>query len=526
MDLRWLSIRARLLNVYVAVILPLAILVLILATGVRSSQDRLATDLSALGKALPAAQDNVITQALAQADADRQGFLLWGSIAALMLLLLAAALTWWASRSITQPLQAALSVARRVANGDLSSVIVVRGRDEISELQLALQGMNTSLLNIVGDVRAGTQVLSSVSQQIANGNHALSARTESQASSLQQTASSMEQLTSVLAQNAGNTEQANLRVAAASASAVRGGAVVEQVRGIMAAINHSSSRIADIIGVIDGIAFQTNILALNASVEAARAGEQGRGFAVVAAEVRTLAHRSAVAAREIKTLITSSNEQVKTGHALADQAGSAMTDIMRSVSQVEHLIADITRAGREQHLGITQVNEAVSQMDRATQENAQMVEQAASSAVRMQQLASTLATSVEAFRLENSAEEAVAMVKRAVGHVQACGKQVALADFSRPAPQFRQRDLYINVIDLHGNTLAHGDNAALIGRNLIDLKDADGKPFIRQFVELANTAREGWVDYRWKNPVTGVLEEKRTYIELIDGLVVGCGVYR
>ena len=526
MDLRWLSIRARLLSAYAAMFVLLAVLALVVGMNDIARQDVLAGQLAALGSALPAAQSSAMADAVAHADAARHSLIMFAAGGAVFVLLLAATLGWWVSRSITHPLQSALSVARRVATGDLSSAIVVQGRDEISELLQALQTMNTNLLKIVGDVRSGTQVLSSASAQIASGNNALSARTESQASSLQQTASSMEQLTSVVAQNAGNTEHANKLVAAASASALRGGAVVEEVRGIMGAINSSSSRIADIIGVIDGIAFQTNILALNASVEAARAGEQGRGFAVVAAEVRTLAHRSAVAAREIKTLIVGSNEQVRAGNTLADQAGSTMTEIMQSVSEVERIISDITQAGREQHNGIAEVNQAVSQMDRATQENALMVEQAATSAIKMQQLAGMLSASVAAFRLENSADEAVAMVRRAVKHVRARGKEAALADFSRPTPEFRQRDLYINAIDLQGNTLAHGDNAKLIGRNLIDMKDADGKPFIRAFVDMAKGSGSGWIDYRWQNPVTGVLEDKRTYIELVDGVVLGCGIYR
>ena len=526
MDLRWLSIRARLLGAYATMFMLLVALALIVGFNDIARQSDLAAQLGQVGSSLPAGHAKAIEQAVVQADVRREFLIACAAAGGVLAFLLSGGIAWWVGRSITHPLQAALSVARRVATGDLSSTIMVRGRDEVSELLQALQAMNANLLKIVGDVRTGTQVLSSASEQIASGNHALSARTESQASSLQQTASSMEQLTSVVAQNAGNAENANRLVAAASASAVRGGSVVEDVRGIMGAINDSSTRISDIIGVIDGIAFQTNILALNASVEAARAGEQGRGFAVVAAEVRTLAHRSAVAAREIKALIVGSTEQVKTGNSLADQAGATMGEIMQSVAEVERIIGDITQAGREQSLGISEVNNAVAQMDRVTQENAMMVEQAASSAVKMQQLATMLSTSVAAFRLENNADEAVAMVKRAVLHVRERGVDAALADFSRPTPAFRQRDLYINAIDLQGNTLAHGDNAKLIGRNLIDMKDADGKPFIRDFIGMARASGAGWIDYRWQNPVTSALEEKRTYIELVDGVVLGCGIYK
>ncbi|MFJ3045386.1 methyl-accepting chemotaxis protein [Herbaspirillum chlorophenolicum] len=526
MDLRWCSIRTRLAGAFALLFILLAVLAAIVGFNDIARQDELARQLASLGQGIGRQELQAIAKIVAEAEAARTMLLQYAAGGAVLVAALAGAVAWLVGRSITHPLEAALSLARRVATGDLSSDIAAKGKDEISDLLRALQAMNGNLKKIVGDVRVGTQVIAEASDQIADGNSALSSRTESQASSLQQTASSMEQLTSMVSQNAGHAEQANQVVAVASGSAVRGGKVVEQVRDIMGAINDSSTRIVDIISVIDGIAFQTNILALNASVEAARAGEQGRGFAVVASEVRSLAQRSAVAAREIKVLIDESVQKVKSGNLLAGQAEGAMHDIVRSVAQVEGIIAEISQAGREQSHGITEINHAVAQMDKMTQQNALLVENAASSALKMQQLATSLAQSVAAFRLENSSDAAIAMVKRAVRHVQANGTEAALADFSLPAPEFRQRDLYINAIDLNGNTLAHGDNKKLIGRNLIDMKDADGKPFIRHFVETAKSAGQGWVDYRWQNPVTGLLEEKRTYIELVDGLVLGCGVYK
>ncbi|EJL90913.1 methyl-accepting chemotaxis protein [Herbaspirillum sp. CF444] len=526
MNLRRFSIGVRLSGGFALLFVLLAALGGVIAMQAASLQNGLSQQLMQIAATVPAAQQKAIATALADADGARQVLLKFAALTGIALVLACGLIAWRLSRSITRPLQAAVSVARRVATGDLSSKVVVEGRDEVSDLLRALQAMNQSLLDIVGEVRSSTQVISEASGQIAAGNGELSARTEAQASSLEQTASSMEQLTSAVTQNADHTARANQMVEAASSFAVKGGQVVSQVLETMSSINDSSRKIVEIISVIDGIAFQTNILALNASVEAARAGEQGRGFAVVAAEVRNLAQRSAVAAKEIKSLIDDSVQKVQSGNALADQAGGTMREIVESVQHVERIIAEITQAGKEQSGGITEVNQAITQMDRMTQQNAAMVEQAASAAVRMQQLATSLAQSVSAFRLENHTEEAVAMVRRAVQHVKQQGKEAALADFSRPAPEFKQRDLYINVIDLNGNTLAHGENAKLIGRNLIDLKDADGKLFIKQFVDTARSAGKGWIDYRWPNPVTAVLEEKTTYIEEVGGFVIGCGIYK
>ncbi|WP_050462969.1 methyl-accepting chemotaxis protein [Herbaspirillum autotrophicum] len=524
MGLRRFAIGTRLYGGFAIVFVLLAGLGVALALQAEMIQSALSQRLLTVAGQGPAA--TAITAELAHAAASRHSLMLWAALAGAIVLLLSVALVWLLGRSITRPLQAAVSIARRVASGDLSSQTAVAGNDEISALLLALQDMNGNLLKIVGEVRSGTNAISAASGQIASGNDALSSRTEAQASSLQQTAASMEQLTSAVRQNADHAVRANTLVASASEFAIKGGAVVSKVVDTMNSINTSSRKIVDIISVIDGIAFQTNILALNASVEAARAGEQGRGFAVVAAEVRNLAQRSAVAAREIKTLIGDSVQQVQNGNALVDDAGKTMHEIVDSVQHVARIMAEITDAGRQQSSGISEVNQAVTEMDRMTQQNAAMVEQAAAAAGQMTQLATSLAQSVSAFRLENNVDEAIAMVGRAVQHVRQHGKQQALADFSTPTPPFRQRDLYINVIDLQGNTLAHGDNAKLIGKNLIDLKDADGKPFIKHFVDTANAAGKGWIDYRWPNPVTAVLEAKTTYIEKIDGLVIGCGIYK
>ena len=306
------------------------------------------------------------------------------------------------TRSIVRPIQDAVAVADRVSSGDLSSQFTVTTRDETGQLMTALQKMNNSLLDIVTRVRAGTETIATASAEIAAGNLDLSSRTEQQAGSLEETASSMEELTSTVRQNADNARRANTMASEAASIAGQGGAVIAQVVGTMSEINASSRKIVDITSVIDSIAFQTNILALNAAVEAARAGEQGRGFAVVASEVRNLAHRSAAAAKEIKSLIDDSVQKVEAGTSLVDSAGTTMTNIVQSISLVTGIMSEISHASDEQSAGIEQVNAAITEMDQATQQNAALVEQAAAAASSMQAQAAHLADVVSVFKTGGS----------------------------------------------------------------------------------------------------------------------------
>jgi len=346
----------------------------------------------------------------------------------------AAVLGWLLVRAIVRPLEEAVKIAGAVAQGDLTQRIEVRSNDETGRLMGALRDMNDSLVEIVSRVRAGTETMATASAEIADGNLDLSSRTEQQAAALEETASSMEELTSTVRQNADNARQANVLAGSASQIAGKGGAVVAQVVETMGGINTSAGKIVEIIAVIDGIAFQTNILALNAAVEAARAGEQGRGFAVVAGEVRSLAQRSAAAAKEIKGLIDDSVGKVKHGTLLVDQAGATMKEIVESVSRVTDIMAEISAASQEQNAGIEQVNVAIVQMDQGTQQNAALVEQASAAAQSLQHEAATLARTVGAFRIEAAADATpAAPAPRRPAAPVAAAKAPVRAKLAKPA---------------------------------------------------------------------------------------------
>jgi len=317
----------------------------------------------------------------------------------LMALLLAAVLAVLITRSVTHPIAEAVEFARTIAGGDLTARMAHESHDELGELVKSLESMQANLVKVVSNVRQGSEGVATASSEIAEGNHDLSARTEQQASALEQTSASMEELGATVKQNAESARTANQLAMSASSVAIQGGEVVGQVVETMKGINESSRKISDIISVIDGIAFQTNILALNAAVEAARAGEQGRGFAVVASEVRSLAGRSAEAAKEIKSLINTSVERVEQGTELVDKAGVTMTEVVSSIRRVTDIMGEISAASNEQALGVAQVGEAVTHMDQATQQNAALVEQMAAAASSLKSQADDLVHVVDAFKL-------------------------------------------------------------------------------------------------------------------------------
>ena len=350
-------------------------------------------------KALVQYQEELMAEDGHQMDVDGDNGTKLAEVLTLIAIVIAGAVAVFTARSITGPVSEAVEFVGKVAEGDLTSQVKVKTNDEIGHLLQAMEHMQTSLSRTVGSVMQGAEGVATASAQIAQGNNDLSARTEQQASALEQTAASMEELSSTVQQNADTARQANQLAHSASSVAVKGGEVVGQVVDTMKGINDSSRKIADIIGVIDGIAFQTNILALNAAVEAARAGDQGRGFAVVASEVRSLAGRSAEAAKEIKALIGASVERVEQGTALVDQAGSTMTELVDSIKRVTDLMSEISAASNEQAAGVSQVGEAVAQMDQVTQQNAALVEEMAAAASSLKSQAGDLQQTVSVFKL-------------------------------------------------------------------------------------------------------------------------------
>ncbi|HEY0823625.1 MAG TPA: methyl-accepting chemotaxis protein, partial [Ramlibacter sp.] len=437
----------------------------------------------------------------------------------------------WLLRRLTLPIRQAELQARGMADGDLTRRGERAAAGELGRLQAALQELQEKLFRLVSEVRTGTTSVAATASQIRRDNEALSQRTESQVSALQQTAASIEELASAVRNNAGNAQQATAFVAAASQRAEQGGLLMEKVVATMDAIRHSSRSIADIIGVIDGIAFQTNILALNAAVEAARAGDQGRGFAVVAAEVRNLAQRSASAAREIKALIGASVAQVDEGGRLVDDAGGAMREIVASVRQVTDLILEINGASQEQSAGIASVNQAIGHIDGVAQNNAGLVEDMARTVASLHERAVGLMRAVSGFALGareyGTAEEAKAMSLGAREFCRVHGGQALVEDVNRQGKgRFVDRDLYLMVIGVDDGILyAHGNNVRNVGMGP-DSRDADGKLFIRDMAELARSRGEGWIEWKWAHPFTNEVLTKTGYVARAGDLLVVCGIYK
>ncbi len=387
------------------------------------------------------AKNAAVENTKAEMAAFSQRMLMITLVLVVLALVVASVIVFWLVRHIMKQLGGepvyAVEVARLISEGDFSRAVAL-DKGDTSSLLYAINAMRQNLTGTIGDIRNATETIATASSQIAAGNLDLSSRTEEQASSLEETASSMEELTSTVKQNAENARQANQLVVSTADVAVKGGQVVGQVVDTMASIKDSSRKIADIIGVIDGIAFQTNILALNAAVEAARAGEQGRGFAVVASEVRNLAQRSASAAKEIKDLIEDSVGKVDAGGKLVDEAGKTMDEVVSSVKRVTDIMSEIAAASQEQSSGIEQVNQAIAQMDEVTQQNAALVEEAAAAAESLQDQAARLADAVSVFRLDGGAYRPRAALPVPKGVMPASPKAGTRA---MPAPAARPKKL-------------------------------------------------------------------------------------
>ena len=392
----------------------------------------------------------------------------------------------------------------------------------------ALAQMRENLGGIVSQVRDSAEAIAQGSREISDSYSNLSQRTEEQASTLEQTASGMEHLSETVQRNAAHCKDASELAQTALAAAQQGASAFQDAEKSMAAVEAGSKRMADITGVIEGIAFQTNILALNAAVEAARAGDQGRGFAVVAGEVRALAQRSGDAAKQIKGLIEQTVAQISEGSRNAATAGNGMNRIVTSVGKVTRLIGEVAAASSEQSAGVGEMNKAITQLESVTQQNAALVEQAAAAAENFQGEAARMLNVVGAFKVDRAEarDQAVALVKKAAAHLAKAGPRQAFADFHDPQAGFMFDDYYVFVLDMDCVLHANGAEPETSGMDHSGNVDADGKHFSLELVEVARTRGRGWVDYRRANRRSGRIEAKSSYVERVGDFLVGCGIYR
>lgn len=414
----------------------------------------------------------------------------------------------------------------QTASGNLRSSVQIQGRDELTDLGQLVERVATNLSAMVAEVRSNSALVAHAGRSLAAGNRDLADRTEQQAANLEQTAASVQQLSSTVQQNAqtaGESDQQAAQVRdVAETGAQSMGRAVDSVEGIQ----KGAQQMNEIIGVIDSIAFQTNILALNAAVEAARAGEQGRGFAVVANEVRTLAQRSSSSAREIRELIEASRTQVETSVARMRTAGSSMGQIVTGVRGVAANMSLISASSAEQSSGLSEISSAVTQLDAITQRNAQMVERAVAQADQLEQRAAHLSRAVSSFMLQQgTAEEAMALVDRAQAMRLQRGREAFVREITEPASGFHDRDMYVFALDREGVYRAFGGKPEKVGSRVQDIPGVDGVALLNAIVDQAESAA-GWVEYDIANPVTGAIQGKMSYVVKVDDLYVGCGVYK
>ena len=428
--------------------------------------------------------------------------------------------------SIASTLRTLQQVVHRLAAGDFAARVEVRGNDELAAIGRSLETLAARLSEVVADIRSNAAVVAQAGSQLAGDSRALSERTEAQAANLEQTSASVHELTGAVERSAQGAAQADALAVRVRDIAEAGGAAVQDAVRSMDQIQAGSRRVSEIVGVIEGIAFRTNILALNAAVEAARAGEQGRGFAVVAGEVRTLAQRSAASAREIKQLIGESVRSVSEGAAQVERAHRTFDEIHAGIRDVADRLRGVASNSSQQSDGLGQISQAVRELDQITQHNAQMVDQARHGSAELGERAERLAQTVQSFRLrQGSADEANALVRGAVALYRARGA-AALQAISGDAAAWTDRDMYVFAFDRNGVYRAFGGNPAKVGSSVREVRGVDGDKLVADAFACA-VRGGGWVDYDFANPATGELTPKTSYVEPVEAdLVLGCGVYK
>jgi methyl-accepting chemotaxis protein len=440
-----------------------------------------------------------------------------------------AAAYWFAAFyfSFASGLRSLVQIMEKTADGDLRTRTDVNGRDELATMAAALDRMVRSLSTMVAEVRSNSALVAHAGSNLASSSRELSERTERQAANLEQTAASVEQLSSTVQQNADIAHQSDGRAADVRKAASDSALAMERAVASVEAIRQGAGRMSEIVGVIDGLAFQTNILALNAAVEAARAGEQGRGFAVVATEVRSLAQRSAASAREIRQLIGTSTAQVEASANVIRSAGEESALMVKGIGTVATSLSEISSSSAQQSGGLAEISVAVHQLDQLTQQNAHMVEQTLAEAVSLERRAAHMAEAVSAFKLQQgTAGEAIELVERAHAFVRQRGVSAFLNEASDASQGFYDRDMYVFVLDRHGTYRMFGGNPAKIGTRVQDIPGMDGEAMRAAVFRQAEIA-PGWTEYDITNPVSGNVQAKMSFVMALDGdLALGCGVYK
>lgn len=429
--------------------------------------------------------------------------------------------------SVSQDFFLAAQGMAQLVSGDLRLAAGKQGHDELAALREATTQVGATVSTMVANVRSNAAFVAHAGKSMAAGNRELSDRTEQQAANLEETAASVDELSSTVHDNAQTALRSNQQAAAVRDAADRGIATMAEAIASVEAIQSSAKRMDEIVGVIDGLAFQTNILALNAAVEAARAGESGRGFAVVASEVRSLAQRSAESAKEIRLLIGTSAAQVSASVGKIQTAGSSMTQIVSGIREVAASMAHISTSSAEQSTGLTEISSAVRQLDEITQRNAQMVEHAVVQSSNLEDRVSTLLEAFAMFSLQQGcAEEAVMLVEKALEQRQhSNSKESFLREITDPAQGFYDRDMYVFVLDRQGTYLAFGGNTAKVGTRVQDIAGIDGQGLLNAIAAQASY-EPGWVEYDITNPLNGRVQTKMSFVYQLDDWFVGCGVYK